>query len=131
MLAGNNKELLLYLRYNNNIMCDQTLELIKTRNIFLGVNERSSEIVLSGSNDGDMYFTFIVKYVNTQSRTILTVIDDFHGDVTIETSPASITGLPHPLEVGTYQDYPLFLSYIMKPATNGLHEIVISFYIRK
>lgn len=81
------------------------LELIKTRTIFLKEGQTSGEVVLVDEVGGNMYFTFLLKYINKEGtgRTHFGVIDDYHASMTIETKPNSFTQLDEPLEIGTYQ----------------------------
>lgn len=116
-----------------NVMTKQALELIKTRDIFLKAGEESGEVVLVGDEDGDMFFSFLLEYVEdgkpTQTR--LDVTDEFHGKMTIETRPFALTVLTSPMEIGTYKKKALFVDVRVQPCNAiGEHNLTISFYTK-
>ena len=107
------------------------LELIKTMDIFLVEGVESSDIVLEGDEDGDIHFSFILKYTKegTPTRTYLQVTDVFHAKITIETRPSALTSLTSPMDIGTYQNKALFMDIRVQPCiANGEHNITISLY---
>ena len=110
-------------------------EIIKTRNIFLKEGEKSSEIVLVDSEgEGDMYFTFTLKYLQTDVRqTHLMITDAFHANIIIETTPNSLTTLGKPYVVGSYaSNKELLIDFIVQPSdANKLHSVTITFYVNK
>lgn len=117
-------------------MSEQNLELIKTRTLFLKEGVKSGEIVLVDDIGGNMFFSFLLKYVHegTEGKTQFQVLDDFHAMVTIETRPSAITKLKEPLEIGTYQQSKvLYLDVVVEPCTalGEDHNVTISFYINK
>ncbi len=116
-------------------MCEQSsLELIKSRSVLLKEGQQSSEIVLKGDEEGDMFFSFLLKYVHVGSdgQTILKIIDDFHAELTIETQPSAFTRLNEPIEIGTYQSKTLYLGIAVNPCnTLNEHEVTITFYTDK
>lgn len=115
-------------------MSEQMLELIKTRTIFLKEGQTSGEVVLVDGVGGNMYFTFLLKYINKEGtgRTHFGVIDDYHASMTIETKPNSFTQLDEPLEIGTYQKTrTLYIDVAVEPCMNSeerLHRVTVSFY---
>lgn len=120
-------------------MGEQSLELIKTRTLFLKEGQTSGEIVLVDSNegDGDMYFTFRLEYIKDDSKgeTKFDVIDDHHASMIIETKPYSFTQLDKPLEIGTYQkSRKLYIGVAVEPCINceeGQHRVTVSFYTNR
>lgn len=111
------------------------LEIIKTRTIFLKEGEPSSEIVLEDNKgEGNMYFTIILKYVESeQLKTHLTIDDAFHAIISIETTPNSLTSLLEPEKVGTYaNDKDLFINFRVQPRNaDDAHSVTITFYTNK
>lgn len=119
-------------------MCEQNYEIIKTRNISLKAGEPSDEIVLvDKEGSGDMYFTFCLQYLNGKDngQTQFNVKDSHHADFIIETTPYAITGLPKPVQIGTYgpSKIDLYLNFKISPRaiTDGTHDVNIIFYTKK
>lgn len=118
-------------------MSEKFLELIKTRTIFLNEGLESGELVLVDDIGGDMYFTFLLRYVpeNSAVNTHFEVIDSFHARMTVETRPNSFTQLNEPLEIGTYQQKRvLYMDVAVEPCLNQeerKHRVTVSFYTDK
>lgn len=115
------------------VMCDN-LEIIKTRNLYLKDGVPSDEIVLvDAQGEGDMYFTFIIKYVNGKGVTHFNAQDNFHASIIIETSASALTKTERPFLVGKYgNDRDLFVGFVVNPSnSDGDHNMVITFYTNK
>lgn len=111
------------------------LEIIKTRTIFLKAGEFSEDIVLVDKDgDGDIYFTFGLKYVlSEKSDTHFDIKDAHHAVIEIETKPNAITRLETPYKLGTYgKDRELLINFIVQPKNaDDTHNITITFYATK
>lgn len=118
-------------------MTFQDLDIIKSRTLVLKANTPSGEVILVDPSEGDMYFTFSLKYVEPDiiPRTNFTSIDRFHATVEIETRPNAITEPGQPISIGTYGDdhKPLYLGFVVQPqiANSGQHNVIITFYTGK
>lgn len=116
-------------------MCERDLELIRSNTFFLNAGQLSSEIKLDGDKEGDMFFAILIKYVpaGTEGTTLLTVIDDYHAQLTIETQPTALTTLKEPIEIGTYQSKTLYLEVVVEPciASEQPHRVAVNFYTKK
>lgn len=113
-------------------MCNN-LEIIKTRNLYLKEGIPSEEIVLVDTQgEGDMYFTFTIKYTKGISSTHYSAEDEFHANITIETSASAITKPKHPFLVGEYGNKNLLIGFVVNPCTaDGDHNVVVTFYTNK
>ena len=115
----------------------ENFEIIKTRNLYLENDKPSDEIVLADQDgDGDMYFTFSLKYVdrNEQLKTHFSTKDDHHADFVIETKPNTVTMLNQPISIGNYgkDKKELFVNFVVKPCdASKLHNVTITFSIKK
>lgn len=107
------------------------LEIIKTRTIFLKENELSSDLILAGDYDGNMFFKFKLVYIEEQSegRTKFDVTDEHHATFTIDTKPNANTALVDPMEIGTYQGKALYVDFNIGPldSLSGQHTVIITF----
>ncbi len=117
-------------------MSEQSLDLIKTRTVFLKEGELSGEIVLIDDAEGDMYFSILLQYVKNDKdgETNFEVIDGHHATLTIETRPFAFTKMNEPLEIGTYQNgKKLYLDIIVEPslALGEAHRVTVNFYTNK
>lgn len=117
-------------------MTVQSLELIKTRTLFLKVGEPSANVVLVDEKRGNMSFTFQLKYVadDPDKQTRINTVDAFQADVLIETTPNALTELA-PIEIGTYgeDNKALYIGIVVEPRFAGSeqHRTTISFYTKK
>ncbi|MBD5181011.1 MAG: hypothetical protein HDS98_00470 [Bacteroidales bacterium] len=118
-------------------MTFQELDIIKSRTLVLKNNIPSGEVILTDPSEGDMYFTFVLKYIDKDAvpRTNFTSVDRFHARVEIETRPNAITEPGQPIPVGTYgpDHKELFLGFVVQPqlANSGQHNVIITFYTGK
>ena len=64
-------------------MKEQDLEIIKSRTLFLKEGDKSSEIILVDPCNGDMYFTFELKYIEdiVSAKTKLSIKDEHHAEL--------------------------------------------------
>ena len=92
-------------------MSEQSLELIKTRTLFLAEGIWSGDVVLVDNIGGNMYFNLQIRYVSEDSaaRTKFDIVDSFHAKMVFETKPKSLAKFDEPIEIGTYQERRLFL----------------------
>jgi hypothetical protein len=118
-------------------MCEQNLEIIKTRDIFLKNGEKS-DVVLLKDPEGvvDMHFTFCLKYVgdNVQTQTHYKVADKSSADFIIETRPNSYTELKQPFRIGTFgkEEKGLFINFKVYPCDeSNTHHMYLSFLTSK
>lgn len=115
----------------------QDLDIIKSRTLVLKKNIPSGEVILTDVSGGDMYFTFVLRYIgqDEKAQTHFKSIDDFHADVEIETRPNAITEPDEPIIIGTYgpDDKPLYLGFVVQPqiANSGQHNVIVTFYTGK
>ncbi|MDE6227684.1 MAG: hypothetical protein K2M63_09235 [Muribaculaceae bacterium] len=118
-------------------MTFQELDIIKSRTLFLKNNIASGEVILSDPDGGDMYFTFRLRYIDpdTEAKTTLTSVDQFHATVEIDVRPNAIIETEEPLPIGTYgkDNKPLYLGIVVQPqiANSGQHNVIITFYTGK
>ena len=118
-------------------MSEQLLELIKTRTLILKEGFPSGEVVLVDDTEGDMFFTFLLKYVSEESvgNTHFEVIDGFHAKMTVDTRPNAFTRLKAHLEIGTYQlTRKLYMDIAVDPCFNQEeheHRVTVFFYTDK
>ena len=116
-------------------MCDRDLELIRSNSFFLNEGQFSSEIKLDGDQDGDMFFSILIKYVPTGVEGITTLIinDAYHAQLTVETQPTALTTLTEPIYIGTYQSKKLYLEVAVEPciALGQPHKVAVNFYTKK
>lgn len=111
-------------------MSRENLELIKSRTIFLKENEFSSDIVLVGDNDGDMFFKFRLYYSdNSKGAAQFDAKDEHHAMFMIATKPNAMTALVEPLEIGTYQGRILYIDINIEPCQvqGGPHRLTVNF----
>ena len=94
-------------------MDKQNLELVKTRTIFLIDGEMSSELVLTDPSGDPMYFKFMLKQRKDDESvsTNFNVIDPYHAEVTITSNLVAITKMEEQLEIGDYNQKPLYKQY--------------------
>ena len=107
------------------------MNLIKTRTLLLTEGVTSSEIVLTDDVGGDMYFRIKIEYIEEENRsTDFNVIDPFHADVTIKTTPDSFTRLNEPQNIGKYENKELYFDFLVEPCISEEdgHKVTISFY---
>lgn len=115
----------------------QNLDVIKSRTLFLKKNVPSSEVVLVDPSEGDMYFTFELRYIaqGEKAETRFTSRDAFHADVVIDTRPNAITEPDEPIRIGEYgpERKPLYLGFVVQPqlAQSGQHNVIVTFYTGK
>ena len=113
------------------------LDVIKSRTLFLRKNEPSGEVILVDPAEGDMYFTFELRYIDPdqKAQTRFTSRDAFHADVVIETRPNAITEPDEPIRFGNYgpDHKPLYLGFVVQPqiAQSGQHNVIVTFYTGK
>ena len=96
----------------------------------------SGDVVLVDEIGGNMYFKLKLNYVldGRPSNTHFNVLDNFHAEMTMETTKKSFTKFEEPLEIGTYQDKKLYIDVAVEPClddTNNTHRVTISFYTEK
>ena len=118
-------------------MKEQDLEIIKSRTLFLKEGDKSSEIILVDPCNGDMYFTFELKYIEdiVSAKTKLSIKDEHHAELVIDTTPNGITKPENVIELGTYgaENRPLYIGFVIQPqiANSSEHNVIITFYTRK
>lgn len=119
-------------------MKEEDLTIIKSRPLVLKNGERSSEIVLAdNSGDGDMFFTFEIRYVNDvkEGQTTVTVKDKFHASFVIGVMPNAFTRPSDFIRIGSYgaEKKPLYLGFVVQPqiAESGEHNVIVTFYTSK
>lgn len=118
-------------------MTTQDLDVIKSRTLVLKKNIPSAEVILVDPFEGDMYFTFEIRYAEQgeKASTTFTSRDAFHADVVIDTRPNAITEPDKPIRIGNYgKDHkPLFLGFVVQPqiADSGQHNVIVTFYTGK
>jgi len=114
-------------------MCDTSLELIKTRTLFMKANEEQT-VVLTDDNES-MYFKFILTYTDEERGSVsFSVQDDFNATCLISIVRDSYSRWPKPLEVGTYnKTHKLFADVIVEssPALGDDHRVTVNFYQSK
>lgn len=115
----------------------QDLDVIKSRTLFLKKNIPSSEVVLVDPYEGDMYFTFELRYIShgEKAETRFISRDTHHADVVIDTRPNAITEPDVPIEIGSYgpEHKTLYLGFVVQPqiANSGQHNVIVTFYTGK
>lgn len=114
-------------------MSDKNLELIETFLLHLKEGVVSSPVLLKDEIGGDMYFTFLLKYIQDSGagKTQLQIIDKFHAAFIIDTKPFSSTTLSKPAELGTYaNNKKLYINIVVDPVDKegDPHKVTISFY---
>lgn len=109
---------------------ETNFEIIKTRNLFLSVEQVSDEVILV-DNTGNMHFTFRLTYANNGS-THINIIDEYHAQIIIETEPNAVTKLASPYQLGKYENNKdLFFNFVVQPRNaDGTHSVTITFYTK-
>lgn len=119
-------------------MIESDFTIIKSRSLVLKNGERSRDVVLADSDgDGDMFFTFELRYVKDSSKGATHSIykGPNRAEFIIEVKPNAFTQPSDLLEIGTYgiEREPLFLGFVVQPqiGNSGMHNVIITFYTRK
>lgn len=116
-----------------NIIDKKSLEIVKTRTLFLKENELSNEIVLTGDIE-DMYFTVSLHYIANavKGHTHIEIMDAYHANFSIETTPSSITKLVSPHKIGVYKNRNLYFDFVVQPQeADKTHNVTLTFYTEK
>lgn len=111
-------------------MCDNSLELIKTRTLFMKANEEQNVVLTD--NDESMFFKFILTYTEKDKGNVsFSVQDDNHATIVLSIVRDSYSRWPNPLEIGTYNKTHKLYADVIVESPIGIgddHRITVNFY---